>query len=292
MTAEPNDRKLTALLTRQDHDRDAAGMRYVYPVLSRRSQGVSIGINLCPNNACNWHCVYCQVPGLVRGAGPTIDLLQLESELTALIADIESGHFLEQRVAADQRVVRDFAFSGNGEPTSSPQFAEAIEVVARVRARATDLSQVPMVLITNGSLADRATVLTAIARLSSLNGRVWFKLDAGTDAGIARTNGATTELSRHVARLEKVALRCPTWVQSCWFRNNDTEPAAEEVAAYLTTLAELQQRGVPIRGVQLYTLARQPQQVESKSLEPVSSDWLTHLASRVQKLGFDVIVAS
>jgi wyosine [tRNA(Phe)-imidazoG37] synthetase (radical SAM superfamily) len=292
MTAEPNDRKLTVLLTKEDHDRASAGMRYVYPVLSRRSQGVSIGINLCPNNACNWHCVYCQVPGLVRGAGPIIDLLQLETELTTLLIDIESGQFLEQRVPADQRVVRDFAFSGNGEPTSSPQFAEAIEVVARLRTRSAELSQVPIVLITNGSLADRAPVLTAIARLANLNGRVWFKLDAGTDEGLSRTNGARTELSRHVARLEKVALLCPTWVQSCWFRRNAVDPDTEELAAYLTTLAELQQRGVPVRGVQLYTLARQPQQPEGESLEPVSADWLSHLASRVRLLGFDVIVAS
>ena len=49
-----------------DHDRNAAGLRYVYPVVSRRAGGVSVGINLNPNNACNWRCVYCQVPRLVR----------------------------------------------------------------------------------------------------------------------------------------------------------------------------------------------------------------------------------
>ena len=57
-------------LTTQDHDRRAAGMTYVYPVLSRRAGGLSVGINLNPNDACNWRCVYCQVPGLVRGKAP------------------------------------------------------------------------------------------------------------------------------------------------------------------------------------------------------------------------------
>ena len=51
-----------------DHSRDAAGLKYVYPVVSRRAEGVSVGINLNPNNACNWRCVYCQVPDLVLGA--------------------------------------------------------------------------------------------------------------------------------------------------------------------------------------------------------------------------------
>ena len=68
-------------LTTFDHDRDKAGLRYVYPVVSRRACGVSIGINLNTDNACNWRCVYCQVPGLVRGAAPTVELARLEEEL-------------------------------------------------------------------------------------------------------------------------------------------------------------------------------------------------------------------
>ena len=55
------------LLTTTDHDRDAAALCYVYPVVSRRAGGVSVGVNLNPNNACNWHCAYCQVPNLKRG---------------------------------------------------------------------------------------------------------------------------------------------------------------------------------------------------------------------------------
>ncbi|MBS0311602.1 MAG: radical SAM protein, partial [Proteobacteria bacterium] len=60
-------RNVSAQLTSTNHDRDSAGMTYVYPVVSRRAGGVSVGINLNPNNACNWACVYCQVPNLTRG---------------------------------------------------------------------------------------------------------------------------------------------------------------------------------------------------------------------------------
>ncbi|PIU16966.1 MAG: radical SAM protein, partial [Gallionellales bacterium CG08_land_8_20_14_0_20_59_87] len=34
------------MLSTTDHSRDSAGLRYVYPVVSRRAGGVSIGINL------------------------------------------------------------------------------------------------------------------------------------------------------------------------------------------------------------------------------------------------------
>jgi hypothetical protein len=72
------------LLKTEDHSRDSAGMRYVYPVVSRRAGGVSIGINLNPNNACNWRCIYCQVPDLTRGGPPPVDLPLLDAELDRL----------------------------------------------------------------------------------------------------------------------------------------------------------------------------------------------------------------
>ena len=70
-----------------DHRRDRAARRYVYPVVSRRAGGVSVGVNLSPNHACNWRCRYCQVPELVRGAGPAIDLELLAGELGSMLDD-------------------------------------------------------------------------------------------------------------------------------------------------------------------------------------------------------------
>ena len=51
-------------LTHNNHDRDVTGMAYVYPVLTHRSKGLSIGTN--PNNSGNWECLYCQVPELAN----------------------------------------------------------------------------------------------------------------------------------------------------------------------------------------------------------------------------------
>ncbi len=72
---------MATTLTTQDHSRDVAGLTYIYPVLSRRAGGISVGINFNVNNACNWRCVYCQVPGLSVGSAPDIDLLKLREEL-------------------------------------------------------------------------------------------------------------------------------------------------------------------------------------------------------------------
>ena len=61
-------------LTTTNHSRDVAGLTYVYPVISRRAGGLSIGINFNTKNASNWRCVYCQVPGLVKGIAQQINL--------------------------------------------------------------------------------------------------------------------------------------------------------------------------------------------------------------------------
>jgi len=79
------------LLKTEDHSRDSVDMRYVYPVISRRAGGVSVGINLNPNNACNWRCIYCQVPDLKRGGPPPIDLALLERELSDFLRWAGSG---------------------------------------------------------------------------------------------------------------------------------------------------------------------------------------------------------
>ena len=119
-------------LRTDDHDRGAAGLEYVYPVVSRRAEGVSVGINLNPNQACNWRCVYCQVPGLVRGKAPDIDLARLGEELRGFRGGIARGFWLERNVPEGSRRLSDVAFSGDGEPTSSPVFAEAVALARGV----------------------------------------------------------------------------------------------------------------------------------------------------------------
>src|ERR1035437_9407633 len=120
------------LLDSADHSRASAGMTYVYPVVSRRAGGVSVGINLNPNNACNWRCIYCQVPNLQRGSAPVIDLNLLEAELRALLEDLLHGDFMVRRVPEEARHIEDIAFSGNGEPTSAREFPQAVDLVLRL----------------------------------------------------------------------------------------------------------------------------------------------------------------
>jgi wyosine [tRNA(Phe)-imidazoG37] synthetase (radical SAM superfamily) len=276
------------LLTSDDHSRDSAGMRYVYPVVSRRAGGVSVGVNLNPNNACNWRCIYCQVPELKRGGPPPIDLALLERELDEFLCWAVSGDFMATRVPAGVRRVVDVAFSGNGEPTSAAEFPQAVAIAERVLAALGLAGKVPIRLITNGSLLDRKAVQAGIARIGGAGGEVWFKLDAGTSAGFARTNGTRARPEVVARRLACCAKLAPTWVQTCLFRLDGQPPSDAELQAYLALLVPM---ASALAGVHLYSLARPSLQREAPRLERMEAGWMEEMADRIRQLGLAVRVS-
>jgi wyosine [tRNA(Phe)-imidazoG37] synthetase (radical SAM superfamily) len=280
----------TKPLTVFHHDRETAGLRYVYPVVSRRAAGLSVGINLNTNNACNWRCVYCQVPGLRRGAAPAVDLPRLEAELRAFLERVLRGEFLRERVPAGSRRLNDIALSGNGEPTSARQFEEVIDTIGRVRTVLQVPEEVKTVLITNGSLVHRTEVRAGLEKMRPLSGEIWFKIDSGNEAGMRAVNNTRIGLKRVRENLVIAAQACPTWVQTCVFALDGAAPSEEEQRAYLALLAERLHAGVPIRGVLLYGLARQSRQPEAARLSSLPARWLESYAERIRALGLAVRV--
>jgi wyosine [tRNA(Phe)-imidazoG37] synthetase (radical SAM superfamily) len=281
------------VLSTQDHDRSRLGHKYVYAVFSRRAGGLSVGVNLNPNNACNWRCVYCQVPNLRRGVAPPIELGVLEHELREVVADVVKGDFLLRHLPEGARVFRDIAISGNGEPTTAREISEVVAVIATVRR---DLGVGPEVatrLITNGTMLHRPEVQRALEGLAQLGGETWVKLDAGNDAALERVSGVRWTIEQALARLREAAVRCPTWIQSCFFCTGEDEPPSAEIESYLAALRRVIEQRIPIRGVQLYTIARRPQQPHwSSRLKPVSRQWLEALREQLSDLPVPVVVAA
>ena len=280
-------------LSVNDHRRDSAGLTYVYPVLSRRSGGLSIGINLNPNNACNWHCIYCQVPDLHRGAGPEIDLFLLEDELRGLLEEALSGAFFDRfEVPAAQRVIRDLAISGNGEPTSCPQFDQVIGVIGQLCAEFELFERVKRVLITNGSLMGRPEVERGIAHWAELGGEIWFKLDRATREGMRQINDVQLSPEQVRRNLERAARLCPTWIQTCVFALDGAPPSDDEQAAYRDFLACCLEDEIPLAGVLLYGLARPSLQPGAARLSALPVAWLEAFAASIRALGVTVSVHS
>jgi len=278
-------------LSIRDHDRTATGMTYVYPVVSRRAGGVSVGINLNPNNACNWHCAYCQVPNLSRGVAPDIDLALLGSELRIMLEAILHGDFMQQRVPEGCRKLCDVAISGNGEPTSCRDFAAVVDTIVGEMQHAGLGPEVKLRLITNGSYVHRPHVQTGLQKMARHHGEVWIKVDSATEAGILRINGIATDAVHLRRQVDAVASLCPTWIQTCMFAWDGMPPDEDELQAYLDFMAGMRAAGVPLLGILLYGLARESMQPEVVHLSSLSGEWFEMFASRLRAMGWQVQIS-
>lgn len=276
------------ILTVTDHNRDVRGLRYIYPVVSRRAGGVSIGINLNVNNACNWRCIYCSVPYLSRGTPPPIDLVLLEKELRLLLEEVLHGGFMLQHVQPEHRTLKDIAFSGNGEPTSASEFPQAVSLVKEIMAEFDLLNNIKLRLITNGSMMNKSSVLKAVHELGKDNGEVWFKLDAGTKDGIARVNDVNISPSSHIKRLKSCTDVSPTFIQSCFFSLDNMAPTEADITAYIELVSQVKNN---IQGIHLYGVARPSMQAEASRLKQLPSQWFEALAVRIRKTGISVQVS-
>ncbi len=282
---------MASTLTTINHSRDVAGLKYVYPVLSRRAGGLSIGINFNTNNACNWRCVYCQVPDLQAGAAPEMDFQLLEDELRFFLDDVLNGDFYERFLIPDgNRVIKDIAISGNGEPTSLKEFASAVALIGEIATEIGVLPRSGFVLITNGSLVHQPRVQAGLKKLKEYGGEVWFKFDSATEAGRRLINNAKQSYQASLENLILSARLCPTRLQTCLLDYDKRGLPEEEKQAYLDMLKTIKKH-VSLKGIMLYTIARPSMQPEAALLEKLSAETLNALADEIRQLDFDVSVS-
>ena len=245
----------------EDHRRLFENNRFVYPVVSRRSQGVSIGINLNPDKVCNFDCIYCQVNRRDESETRFVDMEQLLSELDSVIRIVMSGElFQHPRFSATGesfRRLNDIAFFGDGEPTTFQNFDQIIERTAELKSSA-GLTDTKLVLISNASMFHRPHVQRGLALMDINQGEIWAKLDAGTEDYYRMIERTKIPFRQILDNLLAAALVRPIVIQSLFMKVHGEGPSAEEVLAYANQLLDIQRQGGRIKLIQLYTIARAP----------------------------------
>ena len=263
------------------HPREFPNFTYAYPVLSRRAQGISIGVNLNIDKHCNFDCPYCQVDRTVSRPGQAIDVDTVTYEVESLLAQTDKhGVCRLPKFASlpdDRKILKDVAISGDGEPTMVPEFPEVCTRLAALQAARPDM-EFNLILITNASLLDRAGVQKGIASLLSRNGEVWAKLDAGTEAWYQKVNVSRISLDRIEENLKLLGRSHPYRIQSMFCALDGDSPSAAEQNAFLERLQRIKAAGSRILDVQLYTLARKSAQA---SCTPVTAAFLDILRLRI-----------
>jgi wyosine [tRNA(Phe)-imidazoG37] synthetase (radical SAM superfamily) len=244
-----------------DHARLFERNRFVYPVLSRRSGGISVGVNLNPDKVCNFDCIYCQVDRTSQSETRFVEIEPLLSELRATLEVVLSAAIYETQrfhdVPAHLRRLNDIAFSGDGEPTTYKNFDEVIEACANIKREA-GLDDVKMVLITNASMFHRPHVQRGLAILDANNGEIWAKLEAGTDEYYQLIERTPIPFRQILDNITAAARVRPLVIQALFMRVNGEPPPQAELEAYCDRLNEITAGGGQLKLVQIYTIARRP----------------------------------
>jgi len=274
----------------QQHDRLFEENRFVYPVLSRRSGGLSVGVNLNPDKVCNFDCIYCQVNRTTESETRFVELDQLLDELDRMLEWVISARIFESGKFADTpeqlRTLRDIAFSGDGEPTTYRNFDEVIQACATLKQKH-QLDDVAMVLISNASMFHREHVQRGLQILDQNQGQVWAKLDAGTDAYYQLVERTTIPFQQILDNITQVSLTRPVVIQALFMRIQGEPPAAAEQQAFCDRLNEIVDQGGQLELIQLYTVARPPAE---SFVTPLSDQEIDLFVERIrQQTGLEVV---
>ncbi len=277
----------TSDLLYHDHARLFEQNRFVYPVLSRRSGGISLGVNLNPDKVCNFDCIYCQVDRTRQSETRFVELDALVTELDRSLELVTSGDlYLSEKfrhTPTPLRRLNDIAFSGDGEPTTYRNFDQIIAECAQVK-RARGLDAVKMVLITNASMFHRPHVQRGLEILDANQGEIWAKLDAGTAEYYHLVDRTPIPFRQILDNITSAARVRPLVIQALFLRVNGEPPTLAEQEAFCDRLNEIVLAGGRIKLVQVYTVARPPAESFVASLSNEEVDALTDLVRRRTQL--------
>ncbi|MGP8199072.1 MAG: radical SAM protein [Limisphaerales bacterium] len=240
------------------YPRDFLENRSVYLVISPRAGGLSIGVNVNPIVNCNFQCLYCEVDRTKPAVVPQFDVKRMVAELRETLGLVSSGR-LRQRpryanLPDDVLQVRHVAVSGDGEPTLSSHFVEALQAIACLRV----LGEFPffkIVVVTNSTALDRPKVQRGLEWLAPMD-EIWAKLDGGTQDYLKKVNGASFPMEKIMGNILQVARQRPVVIQSLFPAINGEPPPACEIKEYAQRLNELKEAGAKIALVQIYSATR------------------------------------
>ena len=276
----------------RDHRRQWRTCKYVYPVISRRSRGVSIGVNLNPDKRCTFACLYCQINRSIRRRPYEIELPLLREELDLALTEAVAGNLWKEdrfrNTPADMRHINDIAFSGDGEPTCLTNFDECVAAAADAK-RKMGLEDVKIVVITNATQTDTPQFCRALPILDANHGEIWAKLDAGTEEYCQRMNRPhpRVSLGRIVEGLTGVALGRPIVIQSLFCLLDGQPPQPDEIDAYCGRIRQIIEAGGKIKLIQAHTIARSP---ASASVATLPNAELDNIAATIRAALDDVPV--
>ena len=256
-----------------DHRRQWRELGFVYPVVSRRAGGLSIGVNLNTDKLCNYSCIYCQIDRRTERISPgELSMDALRQELESVIDEALTGQLWQEErfkdVPENLRRINDIAFSGDGEPTSLPIFPQAVQAASQALANKNLTGQVKIIIITNATCLQSDQFTEALDTLNQNASEIWAKLDAGTEDYYQQINipAGDITLDEICENILAVATDRPVILQTLFMNIDGEPPCDDELQAYCDRVNVLVEFGAQIPTIQLHTIARPPASSHARAL--------------------------
>jgi wyosine [tRNA(Phe)-imidazoG37] synthetase (radical SAM superfamily) len=241
------------------------------PIYSRRL-GSSLGVNILPTKGklCNFDCVYCECGWNRDGAVPDRRFPVL-SEVEAALREKMS------KAAAEGIPVDSITFSGNGEPTMNPDFADIIDVTLSLRDKYFPDAKVSV--LSNATLVGREDVARALRKVDN----PILKIDASSQELVDKINKpvGTYRLAEVIENLK--SFDGNFILQTMFLKSEEFDTASEDaLRAWLDIVRLLRPRQVMV-----YTIDRE---TPDKTLGKYTVDEMTAMVQPLIDEGFDVQV--
>jgi wyosine [tRNA(Phe)-imidazoG37] synthetase (radical SAM superfamily) len=202
---------------------------------------------------CSFNCVYCHYGWTKQH---TLDLQGCLQDLPSLDRVVE-----RIRVAARSALDSDYlTFSGNGEPTLYPQFAEVVREVVKIRDQYRP--QAKLALLSNSTALVRRQVRESLHLIDL----PVFKLDAGTEETFRRVNRPAEGVD-FASLLDSLASVSDICLQTLLVDGDPSNVSAAELEAYFERVSRIRPREVHIYSIdrpvpQPYLLRVRPPELE------------------------------
>jgi wyosine [tRNA(Phe)-imidazoG37] synthetase (radical SAM superfamily) len=268
-----------------DHSRLWEKNVWVYPVISRRAGGLSIGVNLNLDKRCSFNCVYCQVDRTIPGLFIPVDIDRIDHEIEILIAEYEKNGLTRfanfQEVNPEQRRIKDISLSGDGESTLVPEFPHVCKRLREIQERHSKYN-LKLTLITNSTQLEKPRVREGLRYLTEKNGEIWTKLDAGSEAWFQKINVTPYSLEKIQSGIELTIVDFPVCIQTLFCQIDTDVPSEQEIILYMDRVRRIYEKNpANLREVQLYGVIRH---TARPRVFPVEKSFLEAIARKLRQI--------
>jgi wyosine [tRNA(Phe)-imidazoG37] synthetase (radical SAM superfamily) len=235
----------------------------LYGPIDSRRYGKSLGINLMPKEKklCSFNCVYCHY-GTTKRCTMNID--QYSNELP----DIDKvAKKLEKKLQTDIELDL-ITFSGNGEPTLYPDFADLVEEVAALREKYRPDAKIALLSNSTGLVYDDVVESLNLIDLPIL------KLDAGNEDTFRAINRPTRSV-KFEEIFEKLFSLDDIYIQTVFVDGQPSNIGKKDLDDYINCIAR-----IGPREVHLYSIDRP---VPNTKISLVPPEKLEKIAEKITK---------